>query len=101
MVGLVLIAGATATAWAKDPAKSTPDVAATTVGDLAKRNAGNIQVHPDANVSGGAAKAMQGYSEFLKLQNTDEHLRAQALRRLGDLSLDSGDLERMSNEVAS
>jgi len=99
--GLVLIAAATATAWAKDPAKSAPDAAAPTVGDLAKRDAGNIQVHPDANVSGGAAKAMQGYSEFLKLQNTDEHLRAQALRRLGDLNLDSGDLERMSNEVAS
>jgi tetratricopeptide (TPR) repeat protein len=69
---------------------------AATIGDLAKRS---IEVHPDASVSGGAAKAMQSYRDFLKLQNTDAKLRAEALRRLGDLNLESGELERMSSEV--
>jgi len=92
VIGLVLLAGAMSPAQAADvPA---------TVGDLTKRDAGHIQVHPDASVNGGAAKAMHSYSEFLKLQNTDAHLRAEALRRLGDLNLESGELERMSNEVS-
>ena len=68
----------------------------TTIGDLAKRS---IEVHPDAAVAGGAAKAMEHYRDFLKLQNTDAKLRAEALRRLGDLNLESGELERMSSEV--
>ena len=42
---------------------------------------------------------MDSYRHFLDLQNTDPKLRAEALRRLGDLNLESGELERMSNEV--
>jgi tetratricopeptide (TPR) repeat protein len=33
------------------------------------------------------------------LQNTDPKQRAEALRRLGDLNLESGELERMASEV--
>ena len=32
-------------------------------------------------------------------RNTDPKLRAEAMRRLGDLNLESGELERMANEV--
>ncbi|MGB8692693.1 MAG: tetratricopeptide repeat protein [Steroidobacteraceae bacterium] len=76
-------------------ASSTPQRAAT-VGDLIKRS---VEIHPDASVGGSAAKAMQSYRQFLELQNTDAKLRAEALRRLGDLNLESGELERMSSEV--
>ncbi len=68
-----------------------------TIGDLDSKP---VPVHPDARQpSGGASKAMDNYREFLKLQNADPKLRAEALRRLGDLSLESGELERMANEV--
>ena len=69
-----------------------------TIADLAKQQ---VQVHPDATVNGGPVKAMQSYREFLKLQNTDPKLRAEALRRLADLNVESGELERMSSEVTA
>ena len=39
---------------------------------------------------GSAGKAMDNYRRFLELQNADPALRAEALRRLGDLSLEAG-----------
>ena len=69
---------------------------AATIADLAK---GDVDVHSDATVNGGAAKAMLSYREFLKLQNTDARLRAEAMRRLADLNLESGELDRMATEV--
>ncbi|HEV7432197.1 MAG TPA: tetratricopeptide repeat protein, partial [Steroidobacteraceae bacterium] len=88
----VLVAAAFAPVWAAQPAPKRP----TTIGDLPKRA---IEVHTEAVVSGGPAKAMESYRHFLELQNTDPKLRAEALRRLGDLNLESGELERMANEV--
>ncbi|MFO1401060.1 MAG: hypothetical protein U1F30_07585 [Steroidobacteraceae bacterium] len=47
----------------------------------------------------GAGQRRQGvenYRQFLQIQNADPKLRAEALRRLGDLSLESGELERMA-----
>jgi len=76
---------------AKNPAPSAP-----TIGDL---NSKSVDVSPAPAKSGGPAKAMENYREFLKLQNADPRLRAEALRRLGDLNLESGELERMANEV--
>jgi len=67
-----------------------------TVGDLTKRT---IEIHTDAVVSGGPTRAMESYQRFLQLQNADPKLRAEALRRLGDLNLEAGELERMTNEV--
>src|SRR4029077_10063645 len=46
-----------------------------------------------------AAKAMDNYRRFLELQETDPKLRAEALRRLGDLNLEAGEFERMEKEV--
>ena len=67
-----------------------------TIGDLTKRG---IDVHADTAVSASPSKAMQAYRDFLQLQTVDSKLRAEALRRLGDLNLESGELERMSTEV--
>jgi tetratricopeptide (TPR) repeat protein len=71
---------------------------ARTVGDLGGRR---VDVRTDAPVPKSASKAMENYQRFLQLQNTDPKLRAEALRRLGDLSLESGELERLTNEVSS
>ncbi len=88
----VFLAGAIAPLWAAQPAPKPP----ATVGDLPKRV---IEIHTEAAVSGGSTKAMESYRHFLELQNTDPKLRAEAMRRLGDLNLESGELERMANEV--
>ena len=40
-------------------------------------------------------------AEVLALQATDPKLRAEALRRLGDLNLDAGELQRMESELSS
>src|SRR5271156_6691882 len=71
---------------------------AKTVGDLLGNR---VPVHPDNGKVGSQAKAMHSYQEFLKLQNTDPRLRAEALRRLADLNLESGELDRMSSEVTA
>jgi cellulose synthase operon protein C len=67
-----------------------------TLKDLQKRR---VEIHVEAPSQASAGKAMENYRRFLELQKTDPALRAEALRRLGDLSLESGELERMENEV--
>ncbi|HEX4375809.1 MAG TPA: tetratricopeptide repeat protein [Steroidobacteraceae bacterium] len=90
LLGIVL-AGITPLALAAPPVK------APTIGDLDTKA---VPVHPDTKPpGGGASKAMENYREFLKLQNADPKLRVEALRRLGDLNLESGELERMASEV--
>lgn len=84
-----------ACASAPPPVNNGP--AAGTIGAL---DPGTVKVQTDTAVPGGAAKAMENYRQFLQLQNTDPKLRAEALRRLGDLNLESGELDRMANEVS-
>jgi tetratricopeptide (TPR) repeat protein len=60
-----------------------------------------VEVRKDNKVSATSSKAMENYRRFLELQKTDPALRAEAMRRLGDLNLESGELERMESEVTS
>jgi cellulose synthase operon protein C len=87
----LLCALALPAAHAAQPAKQPA-----TIGDL---NSQSVPIQPNTTPSGGAAKAMENYRQFLNLQNTDPKQRAEALRRLGDLNLESGELERMASEV--
>jgi tetratricopeptide (TPR) repeat protein len=83
--------------WALGAAVATAAQApAPTIGSL---SAPPLQVQPNTAPKGGASKAMENYRQFLGLQNADPKLRAEALRRLGDLNLESGELERMASEV--
>ncbi|MGB8328262.1 MAG: tetratricopeptide repeat protein [Steroidobacteraceae bacterium] len=91
---LVAYACATLAAAALAPAASSGRQP--TIKDLGSRS---VQVNPDAKVAGSAARAMENYRRFLELQATDPQLRAEALRRLGDLNLESGELERLEKEV--
>jgi len=59
-----------------------------------------VEVRKDSKVSATSTKAMENYRRFLELQKTDPQLRAEALRRLGDLNLEAGELDRMESEVA-
>lgn len=68
----------------------------------------DLESHPVQVVPGGGAgvnasdsTAMASYRKFLELQATNPKLRAEALRRLGDLNLDAGELQRMESELSS
>ncbi|HEX5459146.1 MAG TPA: tetratricopeptide repeat protein [Steroidobacteraceae bacterium] len=66
----------------------------------------DLEAHPVKVVPGGTVRAddstaMATYRRFLALQQTDPKLRAEALRRLGDLNLDAGELQRMESELSS
>jgi cellulose synthase operon protein C len=69
-----------------------------TIKDLKRRE---IEVKADVGVESSAPRAMENYRQFLELQKTDPKLRAEALRRLGDLNLEAGQLERMEKELGS
>ncbi|HEY3731055.1 MAG TPA: tetratricopeptide repeat protein [Steroidobacteraceae bacterium] len=90
-IGLAVALLAVAAMAAKSPPPAAP-----TIGDLGSQS---VVVSPGPAHSGGPSKAMENYREFLKMQNADPKLRAEALRRLGDLNLESGELERMASEV--
>src|SRR5438132_4884296 len=92
-LALALLAGTPAAS-----AQSAPTARQPTIGDLASRK---VEVHRDTMVSANVSRAMENYRRFLELQNTDPKLRAEALRRLGDLNLDAGELERMEKEVSA
>ncbi|HYB33926.1 MAG TPA: tetratricopeptide repeat protein [Steroidobacteraceae bacterium] len=69
-----------------------------TIGDLTKKK---VEVHKDTPASASSTRAMENYRRFLELQNTDPKLRAEAMRRLGDLNLDAGEMERLEKEVTA
>ncbi len=69
-----------------------------TVGDLATRP---VVIQPDQKVEASASRAMENYKRFLELQKTDPQLRAEALRRLGDLNMEAGEGERMAGEAGT
>jgi cellulose synthase operon protein C len=66
----------------------------------------DLESHPFRGVTGGEvsatdSSAMASYQRFLALQQSDPRLRAEALRRLADLNLDAGELQRMQSELSS
>jgi cellulose synthase operon protein C len=69
-----------------------------TIGDLGTRQ---VEVHPDTSAPASTSRAMDNYRHFLEMQNTDPKLRAEAMRRLGDLNLDAGEMQRLEQEVTS
>jgi cellulose synthase operon protein C len=71
---------------------------APTIGDLTTKK---VEVHKDVPGDANAARAMENYRHFLELQNSDPKLRAEAMRRLGDLNLDAGELQHLEQEVTA
>ncbi len=68
-----------------------------TIGDLKDRQ---VDVQPDGPSDANSDKARQNYQEFLNLERGDAALRAEAMRRLGDLKLEAGELNRIEKELA-
>jgi tetratricopeptide (TPR) repeat protein len=79
-------------------AAAAPKKKEKTIGELSARP---VVVQPDQKVEASAARAMDNYRRFLELQKTDPQLRAEALRRLGDLNMEAGEGERMAGEAST
>ena len=94
---LLTFAGASACvtggAWAADATGSQP-----TIGDLVRK--GPVTVQKNTPAPADAAKAMDNYKRFLDLQRTDPKLRAEAMRRLGDLNLESDQLDTLDKDLS-
>jgi cellulose synthase operon protein C len=85
----VLLGPSTLSAAPKKPA---------TIKDLDNQQ---VDVSPDPPQNVDAAKTMASYKRFLDLNAGDAALRAEALRRLGDLNLESSESERIERELAT
>jgi cellulose synthase operon protein C len=60
-----------------------------------------IDVSPDPPKGVDNTKTMQSYKRFLDLNAGDTALREEAMRRLGDLNLESSESERIEHELAT
>ena len=82
------------------PLLGTPGYAANknppTIKDL---DAQQIEVNTDPPKNVDANKTMDSYRRFLDLNAGDAALRSEALRRLGDLNLESSESERIEREL--
>src|SRR5687768_6589313 len=96
MRSLQLVALAVSLALAQ--AAGGADKKATTIKDLQTKPG---EVRKDTQVSATGSKAMENYRRFLELQRTDPQLRAEAMRRLGDLNLEAGEIDRLEREVTA
>jgi TolA-binding protein len=85
----MLLGPATLSAAPKKPA---------TIKDLDNQQ---VDVSPDPPQNVDSAKTMESYKRFLDLNAGDAALRAEALRRLGDLNLESSESERIERELAT
>ena len=94
--------GATAMAAALLTCFASPGAAANknppTIKDLDSQQV-DVSTEPPQNID--ANKTMDSYKRFLDLNAGDAALRAEALRRLGDLNLESSESERIERELVT
>jgi TolA-binding protein len=94
--------GATAMAAALLSCIALPGAAANknppTIKDLDSQQV-DVNMDPPKNID--ANKTMDSYKRFLDLNAGDAALRAEALRRLGDLNLESSESERIERELVT
>jgi tetratricopeptide (TPR) repeat protein len=69
-----------------------------TIGDLKPRA---VEIRPEQKVDSSAARAIDNYRRYLEQDDADPELRAEALRRLGDLNLEVGEEERIEKEASA
>jgi TolA-binding protein len=60
-----------------------------------------VEIDTSTPIAGGEAKAMESYRLFLDLASDDEVLRAEAMRRLADLQLESTEIIEIQGRVAA
>src|ERR1700723_1369057 len=94
---LAAAAAVLATAWLASPG-SAANKNPPTIKDLDQQQV-DVNTDPPKNVDDN--KTMDSYRRFLDLNAGDAALRAEALRRLGDLNLESSESERIEHELVT
>ena len=84
--------------WALAPAAAAASNQPATIKDLEGQQ---VAVSPDPPQGIDSNKTMDSYRRFLDLNAGDAALRAEALRRLGDLNLESAESERIERELVT
>ena len=84
--------------WALSPAAAAASNQPATIKDLEGQQ---VAVSPDPPQGIDSNKTMESYRRFLDLNAGDAALRAEALRRLGDLNLESSESERIERELVT
>jgi len=69
-----------------------------TIGDLVRK--APVIVPKNTSAAADTAKAMENYKRFLELQRTDPALRAEAMRRLGDLTQESNAIDGLDKDLS-
>jgi tetratricopeptide (TPR) repeat protein len=92
-VASIVAVAALASGWA-----AAQGTAPRTIGDLPKRP---VPVERGRALQATPAQAIENYRRYLEADTRDPELRAEALRRLGDLNLEAGEAERIDREVSS
>ncbi len=87
------VVSALACAWAT--AQESPP---RTIGDLPRPS---LPVERGRPLQASPSQAVDNYRRYLEADTRDPELRAEALRRLGDLNLESGEEQRIDREVST
>ena len=58
-----------------------------------------VEVRPGKIILDSSELARQGYRDFLDLVSDDPELRAEAMRRLGDLELDATEADQLAENI--
>jgi cellulose synthase operon protein C len=98
VVARLTCAAAILAAVALSPASLAAPKKPATIKDLDNQPV-DISTDPPQNVD--SAKTMDSYKRFLDLNAGDASLRSEALRRLGDLNLESSESERIEHELVT
>ncbi len=92
---LVLLAAAAIWPFGRDRDK---DETTGTIRDLERVD---VEVDTSAEIVGSEAKAMESYRLFLDVASDDPLLKAEAMRRLADLQLETADVAELASNVES
>jgi len=93
---LVLLAAAAIWPFGRDRDREKPVEPTGTIKDLERAT---VEVDTEARIVGSEAKAMESYRLFLDVASDDPVLRAEAMRRLADLQLETADAEELATNL--
>ena len=93
---LVLLAAAAIWPFGRDRDREKPVEPTGTIKDLERAT---VEVDTQARIVGSEAKAMESYRLFLDVASDDPALKAEAMRRLADLQLETADAEELASNV--
>jgi TolA-binding protein len=97
---LVLLAAAALWPFGRDRDRDREEPIEPT-GTIKDLERSDVEVNTEARIVGSQAKAMESYRLFLDVASDDPALKAEAMRRLADLQLESADAEELASNVQS